>query len=248
LKPRVLVTRPQPGAARTAARLGAAGFEPVVLPLTRIEPLDFVLPEGLFDAVIVTSAQALERMNTASIVRLPVFVVGETTAEAARSAGFEKVMTADGSAQSTAALVRSSAKPAARLLYLCGRVRRPELEAMLGAAGLQVTAAETYDAVPIRYSKSELAARLGQTPFDAVTLMSAQAAELFLALTKVEAIAQLFMPSAIICFSPRIAEILIHSSVGRTSVTEAATEDSMFDLLLKTLLPDGGQGFEPNAP
>ena len=33
---RVLVTRPEPGASRTAARLEADGFAPIVLPLTEI--------------------------------------------------------------------------------------------------------------------------------------------------------------------------------------------------------------------
>ncbi|RVD11473.1 uroporphyrinogen-III synthase, partial [Mesorhizobium sp. M7A.F.Ca.ET.027.02.1.1] len=36
---RVLVTRPEPGASRTAHRLEEAGFQPVLLPLTETKAL-----------------------------------------------------------------------------------------------------------------------------------------------------------------------------------------------------------------
>ena len=140
-------------------------------------------------------------------------------------------MTAGGSVESIAALVRESAKPAARLLYLCGKVRRPELEAALGAAGFHLSAVETYDAVPVAYSKEELAARLGRMPFDAVTLMSAQAAELFSALGEDANLSPLFTNSEIVCFSPRIAKVLFQYGVWKLNVTKEATEASLLELL-----------------
>jgi uroporphyrinogen-III synthase len=231
LKPRVLVTRPEPGASRTAARLAAAGFDPVVLPLTRISPLDFTLPEGPFDAVIVTSAQALNAVRPQRILHLPVFAVGETTAESAKSAGFGKVITADGSVESIAALVRKCADPAARLLFLCGKVRRPELEATLGDAGFHLTAIETYDAPPAVYSEEEAAARLGDAPFAAVTLMSARAAELFVALARGSKFERLFKSCEVVCFSPRIADALGKETGWKVRVTRHASEDALVELL-----------------
>jgi uroporphyrinogen-III synthase len=41
---RILVTRSEPGASETAARLRAAGFEPIVEPLFAITPVDAELP------------------------------------------------------------------------------------------------------------------------------------------------------------------------------------------------------------
>jgi uroporphyrinogen-III synthase len=231
VKPRILITRPEPGASRTAARLAAAGFEPVVLPLTRIVALDFTLPDGPFEAVIVTSAQALTAVGPERILHLSVYAVGETTAESARSARFGNVMIAGGSVESIAALVRESAKPSARLLYLCGKVRRPELEMALGAAGFHLSAVETYEAVPVAYSKEELAARLGQTPFDAVTLMSAQAAELLSSLATAPQFASLLKTSAIICLSSRISDALRGQMDWKVCVTNEASENSMMECL-----------------
>jgi uroporphyrinogen-III synthase len=231
VKPRILVTRPEPGASRTAARLAAGGFEPVVLPLTRIAPLEFTLPEGPFDAVIVTSAQALKAVRPGHMLHLPIYAVGDTTAESAESAGFGQIITADGSVESIAALVKKRAEPAARLLYLCGRVRRPELETALGDAGFHLTAVETYDALPVTYLEEELAARLGPAPIEAVALMSAQAAALFAALAARPAFAPMFKPSEIICFAQRISDALGKEHGWNVHVTRHASEDALVELL-----------------
>jgi uroporphyrinogen-III synthase len=238
MRPRILVTRPEPGATRTAARLAAAGFDAVVLPLTRIAPLDFAMPEGVFDAVIVTSAQALRKVYSARLRQLPLYAVGEATAKAAQRAGFADIRTGGGAVSSIVALVKASARPAAALLYLCGRVRRPELESALGAAGFRLTAVETYNAVPIDYPEAELSDRLGETPFDAVALMSAQAAELFSALAGHDLIERLFNRCEIVCFSPRIADALTGKEGWKIAVTENASEDALLELLSPLLAPD----------
>src|SRR5688572_14398609 len=79
---KVLVTRPQPGAARTARRLAELGHRPVELPLTRtvalpVEAASFDRP---VDAVAVTSANALRHAPPELVARLadrPCFAVGE---------------------------------------------------------------------------------------------------------------------------------------------------------------------------
>ena len=79
---------PQPGAGRTAARLLAAGFEPIVLPLSEIVPLEPHLPAG-----DVARGGRLQRQCGAPARRprscrccrnRPVFAVGDETAAAAR--------------------------------------------------------------------------------------------------------------------------------------------------------------------
>lgn len=221
---------------RTAKRLEEAGFEAVLLPLTVLKQLSFDLPAGPFDALMLTSAQALEHADSDKLPRIPVYAVGGTTAASAEKAGFVNIVTAGGSVASIAALVRKSAKPAARLLYLCGRVRRPELEAALDGAGFHVTAVETYDAVPAVYAEDELDARLGNAPFDAVTLMSAQAAEQFSEMAGNKRFEHLFRRSGLVCFSGRIAEALGTARFFDKSVTEEASEDALLGHLSKNFL------------
>ena len=231
MRPRILVTRPEPGASRTAARLAQAGYESAVLPLTKIAPLDFTLPKGPFDAVIVTSAQALRSVKVDPLLPFALFAVGQTTAEAAKKAGFTDIRTAGGSVSSIAELVQTSAMPPARLLYLCGKVRRPELEAVLTGAGFRVSAVETYDAAPIAYKRDELAKRLGTRPFDAVTLMSAQAGGLFTVIAKTPQFAPLFNNSALVCFSQRVCDTLPEGFNSNVIVTSEATEEALMKCL-----------------
>lgn len=70
------------------------GLEPVVAPLFEVVPLAWEVPDaGAFDVIAMTSANAA-RYGGAGLARftqLPLLAVGETTAEAARAAGFADV-------------------------------------------------------------------------------------------------------------------------------------------------------------
>ena len=224
---RVLVVRPQPGAAATAEALERAGHEPVVMPLTEIVPLASPQPAGAsFDAVAATSANAIRQASPTLIEPLrdvPLCAVGEATAQAARAAGFRRVETAEGDADRLAEMILGRFKAGSRLLYLCSRVRRREFEAALVAAGIDVGIAETYDTVAVLPGDDEIAA-LGAV--DAVLLHSAEAAK---ALLRLRARAATSLERAVfIAVSQRAAEPLRDAGITRLLVAESPTETAMF--------------------
>src|SRR3984893_15005828 len=95
----VLVTRPQPDDEATAAALRARDFEVLKAPMLRFEPVAFQDDtDAAYGAVIVTSANALRgiepHLENSRLMALPLFAVGERTADAARDAGFENVLSA----------------------------------------------------------------------------------------------------------------------------------------------------------
>src|ERR1700737_1816218 len=99
----VLVTRPHPDGETTAAGLRARGFEVLLAPMLRFEPVAFRDDEdATYGAVIVTSANALRgiapHLAGSRLLKLPLFTVGEHTASAARNAGFSNVIPANGGA------------------------------------------------------------------------------------------------------------------------------------------------------
>src|SRR5476651_1379654 len=99
----VLVTRPQPDDEATAAGLRARGFDVLQAPMLRFEPVTFSDDEDMrYGAVIVTSANALRglapHLAASRLLKLPLFAVGENTAAAARTIGFENVISANGDA------------------------------------------------------------------------------------------------------------------------------------------------------
>src|SRR5580698_11135853 len=101
----VLVTRPHPDDEATAASLRAKGFEVLLAPMLRLEPVAFNDDtDARYGAVIVTSANALrgiaQHLAGHRLLKLPLFAVGEHTAAAARRAGFTNVIPANGDASS----------------------------------------------------------------------------------------------------------------------------------------------------
>jgi uroporphyrinogen-III synthase len=145
----ILVTRPQPDADTTAAKLQTRGHEVLVAPLLSLEAMDVDLPkEPPWAAVLVTSAnavRALPERHLTALARLPLLAVGRRTAEAAREAGFSEVQSADGDMQDLSRLVAArfpaSGKP---LLYLAGAERSGDLASALAKAWITVETKVVY--------------------------------------------------------------------------------------------------------
>ncbi len=119
---KVLILRPEPGAARTATRARARGLEPVLAPLFAIRPLKWAAPAaGDFDAVMLTSANAPRcgGDGLASFARLPCYAVGKASAAAAQAAGFADVRT--GPSDGAALVEMMAADGVARAFHPCGR-------------------------------------------------------------------------------------------------------------------------------
>lgn len=87
----VLVLRPEPGNAYTAAAARARGLDAVALPLFTVSPTAWSAPDTSgYAGLLITSANALRFGGEAlsACRHLPVYAVGRQTADAARAAGF----------------------------------------------------------------------------------------------------------------------------------------------------------------
>jgi uroporphyrinogen-III synthase len=130
---RLVVVRPEPGNARTAAAARAKGWTVDAMPLFAVVSVAWVPPDpAIFDALLLTSANAVRHAGEtlASLRALPVVAVGQATATAARDAGLAVVLTGDSDA--AAGVVEARARGFARLLHLAGRdrVEQPGVTAM----------------------------------------------------------------------------------------------------------------------
>ena len=120
---RLVVTRPEPDASRTAALLRARGHTVDVAPLLRLELIaEADLGAGPWGGIVITSANALRAIaahpRKAELLALPLFAVGRRSADAAQAAGFAEVLSADGDATDLARLVAARADRGRPLLYL----------------------------------------------------------------------------------------------------------------------------------
>ena len=232
---RVLVTRPEPGASRTAQQLRETGFQPILLPLT--ETVGLPVDAGLVpdDAVVVaiTSANAVRHAPeevTAALAALPCHAVGKRTAEAARKAGFLSVSEGPGDAEGLADSLAAD-HAGKTIVYLCGRVRFPAFEQRLNTAGVRVRPVETYDTLQGGYSDEAVLELLSGQPADAVLLYSAKAAAAMQVLARRPALQGLFERTWFFALSTRIAAALDDTAGERLRIAAQPDEDTLLALL-----------------
>src|SRR6266436_5530244 len=248
----VLVTRPHPDDEATAAALRAKGFEVMLAPMLRFEPVAFHDDEDArYGAVIVTSANALRgiaphlegsRLQDSRLLKLPLFAVGEHTASAAHRAGFDNVIPANGDAASLRDAVLASVKAkelkkTSPLLYLAGADLARDLAGELGERGFTVVTHTTYRMIPVSSLPREVCDAFVANEVEAVLHYSRRSARAFLdaARTGGVEISALALPQY--CISSAVASIL--RDAGATQVTAAASadENALFEALVRALRP-----------
>ncbi|MBZ9675394.1 uroporphyrinogen-III synthase [Mesorhizobium sp. ES1-1] len=233
---RVLVTRPEPGASRTARRLLETGFQPILLPLTETVslPVDTGLVPDNASAVAATSANALRHASKdllAMLSRLPCHAVGKMTAEAARQAGLLSIGEGPGDAEALAEAI-APAYTGKSILYPCGRVRFPAFEQRLRAAGVHVHAVETYDTRAMDYpDEAAIVALLSSHPVDAVLLYSAKAAAAMRDLIRRPALREYYEKTCFFALSARIGAAFDDAAGARIRFPAQPEEDAMLALL-----------------
>ncbi len=246
---RVLVTRAEGDAEATAARVAERGHRPVMAPLARIRPLPVAWPGTPPDAVTATSAHAFDALPPAppALAALPLYAVGKRTAEAARRAGFRLVADAAGDAATLAARLRAQLTPGARVLYLAGRTRKPDLESRLAAAGILPEVQETYAIEPADSLPDPAKSALEQTEDLIVLHFSRGTAERFLALCRSAGLESAAVAVRHLCLSADVAAPLLAAGAGTVVVAPVPREPALLDLRERAgsraaVPPPGGRG------
>lgn len=148
-----LVLRPEPGNARTVARLSALGVPALALPLFAIAPVAWEAPAGAFDSLLITSANAMRHAGAglAALHHLPAIAVGAESAAAARTAGLTVAIT--GATDGVAALAAAQAAGFRAPLHLAGQER---------IAFADIVAVTVYRSAALDLPAGALAAARGQ--------------------------------------------------------------------------------------
>jgi len=227
---RVWVARAEPAAARTAARLGELGHAPLVAPVLAVRPTGAPLPDGWFDALVITSANAADALTEADAARLaglPVYAVGRRTAERARRAGLGPVETAEGDAAALAALIAERMPPGARLLHAAGRERKAEPAASLAASGHTLTAWIVYEAAAVPVLPEPAATALRRGEVDAALHYSRRSAGTALRLSRDAGLEHSFARLRHVCLSADVAAPLEAAGLPIHFVPARPSEDDL---------------------
>ncbi len=235
---RLLLTRLQPDAARTAVALRTRGHEPIVAPLFEIEILSHAdLSAGSWTAFLVTSANALRGLagqaHRVEVRHVPVFTVGDRTAQAIRDAGFTAVTSASGDVNDLANLVAARLNPPARLLYLTGEDRSGDLAGTLRARGFVVDMVVVYRAVVAETLPAQAAAALTHG-VDGVLHYSRRSAEAYVSAARAAGLLASALKPIHFCLSAQVAEPLAQAGAADIRMAPRPVEADLIGLIPST--------------
>lgn len=241
----VLLTRPRPDNEATASALRARGFEVLLAPMLRFEPVSFRdEAETKYGGIIVTSANAVRaiepQLANGRLLALPLFAVGEHTAAAARGMGFDNVMSADGDAAALRARVLASVrakqlKKASALIYFSGNEVSRDLAGELRARGLNVVTQTVYRMVPLSRLPRDVCEAFAANQVDAVLHYSARSARAFLDAVRAEGVEISALAIVQCCISANVAAVLRDAGAAGVTVASSPDENALFAALERAL-------------
>ena len=233
---RLLITRPEPDAGRSAAALQTRGHQVLVAPLMRMEPSDTRFGLGPYCGVVATSANALRAIakhpRRDDVMGLILVTVGNRTAQAGREMGFRDVRSADGDARDLVALAAHTFRGTTRqVLYLAGEDQAADVAGMLGAKGLKTRTAITYRMNPVGEMPATALAALREERLDGVLQYSRRTAETYVQCADVADIRRAAMLPVHYCLSRDIAAALQAGGAREIRVADHPDETALFRLL-----------------
>ena len=243
----VLVTRPHPDNEATATTLRGRGIEVLLAPMLRFEAHAFQDDaDARYGAVIVTSANALrgfeQHPSGQGLLKLPLFAVGEHTADAARRAGFDKVISANGDVTALrdavlAGVKAKQFKKTSTLLYLAGADLARDLAGDLGERGFTVVTHTTYRMIPVTDLPHEASEGFAANRVRAVLHYSRRSARAFLEATRTAGveISALAIPQC--CISDAVASIVRDAGATQVLTASQPDENALFETLMRALRP-----------
>jgi uroporphyrinogen-III synthase len=232
---RILVTRPEPDAADEAELIAARGHEPILAPLLEIEFCKPPLPLSGVYGLIVTSRNALRALSRhpdlITALRLPLYAVGEATADAAYHLGFAEITTGPGTAMELAAAIARDVAPEwGPLLHLAGETLTFDFGTALGGEGFEVRKAVLYRALPAKaLPQAALDVIAGEGP-KGVVLMSPRTAKIFATLVARHGLVTEAKGLVCYCLSKAVAEAAAPLG-GEVRVAARPREEDVLALL-----------------
>jgi uroporphyrinogen-III synthase len=232
----VLVTRSEPGASETAARLRDFGCRAILTPMTAVAPLPLPPSFAGVQALLVTSANGARRLADAPKPIPRVLAVGGATADAARAAGAQDAASADGDGAALLDLALKSLDPGKGAVAIWrGRDVAVDLKSPLEAKGFRVVEHVVYEAQARETVSPEAAAALAKGEVDAVLLHSARGARLFVAAVRAAGLTDGLADATAVSISPTAGAPALDA--GFKAVVSAAQplEKSLLEALTSAL-------------
>ncbi len=233
---RLLVTRPKEDSEGLVQALDQMGVASRVEPLLNIE-VDAkakVTLDGV-QALLITSANGVRAFAEVEKNRqIGVLAVGDSSARAAREAGFKAVESASGDVEALADLVKQRLKPEdGALLHVAGSRVAGDLGGLLEGAGYTYKRAVLYHASKAESLTQETKKAIRNGELDGVVFFSPRTAESFVSLARKARLQKSCREMTVYCLSRAVAEKASALNWKTVETAEKPEQDALLDRVRK---------------
>lgn len=231
---RVLVTRSSQEIQREIAALNLRGHKAISSPLLQIKPIEGpqINLEGS-QAILISSRAGVRALAKVSKERkIPVFTVGDSTADVALDLGYKRVESAHGDSKDLLVLSRRRLiKGAGKIFIASGADVVEDLEEHLEKDGFEVERRILYEASLVDNLSAYAEKCIRARKIDVVLFFSARTADSFVKIVIKSNLEEACSTMNAVCLSERVAKQASKISWLRVCFAKKPDRDSLYSLL-----------------
>ena len=207
----ILLTRPLEDCSEMILKFKSLGHQVSHLPLLEINKVNYSEKSFLnFKGIIFTSANSVKFLDLKQIDKnILCFCVGNATEKKARSAGFQKVISAEGNVENLKELILQNFNPKdGKLIYVSGETISIDLDQQLSNEGYNIERIINYRTSHNKKFNDKFTSELKQKIPDIVYVYSQNSASSFINFIKVNQFESLLMNTNLMCIGEKTSSIL----------------------------------------
>ena len=207
----ILLTRPLEDCSEMIIKFKSMGYQVSHLPLLNIDKVDYEeINFAEYKGIIFTSANAVKFLEYRQIdKKILCFCVGSATEKKARSAGFQNVITAEGSVENLKELVlQNFDQKNGKLIYVSGETISVDLDQQLIREGYNIKRIVNYKTNHNQKFDENFVKELKLKIPDMVYIYSQNSALSFINFIKVHQSETLWMNTNLMCIGEKTSSIL----------------------------------------
>ncbi|WP_419903420.1 uroporphyrinogen-III synthase [Kiloniella sp.] len=231
---RHLVTRPAVDQEPFVSELKDMGREILLSPVFDIEFFEGkALNFSNVQAILITSANGVRALcHKTNNLKIPIYCVGDSSAQAARQAGFEQVVSANGDVSDLAERVISDLSPnGGTLLHPAASKLAGDLGGILEAGGFSYQREILYEAKAIEQLSADVISQIKSNEINEISFFSPRSSKIFSRLLKQAELERKLKSCKAYCLSPAVAKYLEQITGLEIAVSEQPTRQSLLKLI-----------------